>query len=137
VSVPLPWGEIDTVFLDAGNTLVSMDFELICEVLASHGVACTPDVLARAEAGARPALSRFLSGASTEWSDTFAFYVGAILEALGGDGAEARQALAPRLASDVRRAAATQRLWSRSATSAPPGSRSWSSATRTARWSRA
>jgi putative hydrolase of the HAD superfamily len=113
VSVPLPWGEIDTVFLDAGNTLVSMDFELICEVLASHGVACTPDVLARAEAGARPALSRFLSGASTEWSDTFAFYVGAILEALGGDGAEARQALAPRLASDVRRAAATQRLWSR------------------------
>jgi putative hydrolase of the HAD superfamily len=113
VSASLPWADIDTVFLDAGNTLVSMDFHLICEVLGTHGVVCTPDVLARAEAAARPALSQFLSGASTEWSDTFAFYCDAILAGLGDEGAPERAALAPRLASDVRRAAATQRLWSR------------------------
>jgi putative hydrolase of the HAD superfamily len=111
VSASVPWGEIDTVFLDAGNTLVSMDFELICTVLASHGIACTPERLARAEAAARPALSRFLTGASSEWPNTFAFYVGAILAALG-DG-PAPDGLAVRLAADVRGAVATQRLWSR------------------------
>jgi putative hydrolase of the HAD superfamily len=113
VTAPPPWAAIDTVFLDAGNTLVSMDFELICRVLASHGVACTPDALARAEAAARPALSRFLAGASPDWPDTFAFYVGAILAALGGDAVDVHAALAPRLAADVRSAVATQRLWSR------------------------
>ncbi len=111
MTAPPPWSEIDTVFLDAGNTLVSMDFELLCTVLGSRGIACTPEGLTRAEAAARPALSRFLAGASTstEWPDTFSFYVGAILAALGGDHA----ALAPELAADVRRTAATQRLWSR------------------------
>jgi putative hydrolase of the HAD superfamily len=115
VTAPPPWSEIDTVFLDAGNTLVSMDFELLCTVLGAHGVACTPQGLARAEAAARPALSRFLAGASTstEWPDTFSFYVGAILAALGGEEVGVHAALAPQLAADVRRTAATQRLWSR------------------------
>ena len=113
MSVSIPWADIDTVFLDAGNTLVSMDFAGLCEVLASHGIVCAPDALARAEAAARPALSRFLAGPSTEWSDTFAFYVRAMLEALGSDPPEARDTLAPVLAAEVRRTFATQRLWSR------------------------
>ena len=108
----LPWHEIDTVFLDAGNTLVSMDVVLLCEVVASHGIACTPDTLTRAEAAARPALSRFLAGSSTDWPDTFTFYVRSILEALGGAAAAARGMLAPRLASEIRRSVGTQRLWS-------------------------
>jgi putative hydrolase of the HAD superfamily len=113
LTTPVPLGEIETVFLDVGNTLVSMDFGLLCDVLACHGVTATPVALARAEAAARPALSRYLAGDSTESQGTFAFYVGSILEALGGEAAAGRDALAPRLAAHLRRTVPTERLWSR------------------------
>lgn len=104
---------IDAVFLDVGNTLVSMDFALLCELLAAHGIACTPAALARAEAATRPALSRFLAGPTpVEWADTFTFYVGQMLDRLGGLAADTRDVLGPRLAADVRATIPTQRLWS-------------------------
>ena len=113
MSVSVAWAHIDTVFLDAGNTLVSMDFDLLCEALGSHGVACTPELLARAEAAARPAVSRFLAGASTEWGHTFTFYVRTILAGLGDAASAASDDLAPKLAAEIRATVATQRLWSR------------------------
>ncbi|HJQ82538.1 MAG TPA: HAD family hydrolase [Candidatus Binatia bacterium] len=103
---------VDALFLDLGNTLVSMDFVLLTEVLATHGVATTPPALARAEAATRPALSRFLAGGRPEWRDTFTFYVDGILERLGGVAATTRAVLAPRLADEIRRTIPTQRLWS-------------------------
>ena len=109
----IPYDAIDTLFLDAGNTLVSMDFVLLCDVLAAHGVACEPAALARAEAAARPAVSRFCVGAASgEWSDVFTFYLHRVLGALGGAAATARDALAPTLTGAIRRTIPTPRLWS-------------------------
>src|SRR5881296_3315232 len=103
---------IEAVFLDVGNTLVGMDFALLCDVFAAHGVRTEPVVLARAEAAARPALSRFLASGSTEAADTFTFYLRSVLDALGGDAAAICDRLAPPLAAEVRRTVATQHLWS-------------------------
>ena len=33
----VPWSEIDTLFLDAGNTLVSIDFPCVAGLLAERG----------------------------------------------------------------------------------------------------
>jgi HAD superfamily hydrolase (TIGR01509 family) len=109
----IPYDAIETLFLDAGNTLVSMDFALLCDVFTAHGVACEPAALARAEAAARPAVSRFCVGdASGEWSDVFTFYLHRVLGALGGAAATARDTLAPTLAGTIRRTVPTPRLWS-------------------------
>jgi len=104
---------LDAIFLDVGNTLVSMDFALLCDVLAAHEVSCTPEALARAEAATRPALSRFLAApARAGWHDTFTFYIDGMLAGLGGVAAAKRDVLAPRLAAEVRAKIPTQRLWS-------------------------
>ena len=92
-----------TIFLDAGNTLVSIDWQLFGAELAAIGPAVDPTLLARAEARARPALSRWIPGRSTEARDTFIAYVRMILEHLppeclaGGDAFELAAALAPRI----------------------------------------
>jgi len=104
---------VDAIFLDVGNTLVSMDFALLCDVLATHGVSGTPEMLARAEAATRPALSRFLAApARAGWHDTFTFYIDGMLARLGGVAAGTRDVLAPRLAVEIRAKIPTQRLWS-------------------------
>lgn len=112
----VPWGEIETLFLDAGNTLVSIDFPWLAGELSSLGVCCDVAALARAEAAARPLLSRYLGGErSTEAQDTFDFYLRAVLAQLpaalarGADGLEALAAeLLPIL---VRRRGASDGLW--------------------------
>jgi putative hydrolase of the HAD superfamily len=104
---------LEAIFLDVGNTLVSMDFALLCDVLATHGVSCTPETLARAEAATRPALSRFLAAPKPAgWHETFTFYVDGMLARLGGVAAATRDVLAPRLATEIRAQIPTQRLWS-------------------------
>jgi putative hydrolase of the HAD superfamily len=40
--VTVPWSEIDTVFLDAGNTLVSIDFPWVASVLFERGLEVEP-----------------------------------------------------------------------------------------------
>ena len=102
--------DLDAVFLDAGNTLITLDHALVCEVLAGAGVPATPAALARAEAAARPAVSRFLAGgASSEEHDTFTFYVRRILAGLD---APAATELAPRVVATLRHDIGTRRLWS-------------------------
>jgi putative hydrolase of the HAD superfamily len=112
--LPFSRQDIDAVFLDAGNTLITLDHALVCEVLAAEGLHVQPAVLARAEAAARPAVSRMLGGgASSEQLDTFTFYVWRILERLGRpahDGATGD--LAARVVRALRHGVATQRLWS-------------------------
>ena len=104
---------LDAIFLDVGNTLVSMDFALLCDVLATHGVSCSPEALARAEAATRPALSRFLAAPKPAgWHETFTFYIDGMLARLDGVAAATRDVLAPRLATEIRAQIPTQRLWS-------------------------
>ena len=76
----IPYEHLDTIFLDAGNTVVSMDLRLVRDELTSHGVRCRLEDLRRAEAAARPAVSAALTNlGSTETVGTFEFYVREIL----------------------------------------------------------
>jgi len=105
--------DLDAVFLDAGNTLITIDHDLLVELLAVEGVRTTAAALARAEASVRPALSRFVAdGGSTETRDAFTFQVRRILSALGV-GAPEVPALADRFVTTIRRDVGTMRLWSR------------------------
>jgi putative hydrolase of the HAD superfamily len=112
----IPWDEIDALFLDAGNTLVSIDFPWVAGELGALGVPCDVAALARAEAAARPALSRWLGGArSSETQDAFAFYVRAVLARLPAAGARGEAALdalaAELLPVLVRRRGESDGLW--------------------------
>src|SRR5262245_14695784 len=110
--LPPPRSHLDAVFLDAGNTLVTFDHAVVCGMLAEEGLATTPAALARAEAAARPEVSRFLAdGISSEQRNTFVFYVTRMLARLGRDGADGPP-LAGRLVERLRREVPTQRLWS-------------------------
>lgn len=79
----IPYKDIKTIFLDAGNTLVSMDFAWVLRELKPFGLTCTVQQLQRAEAASRPSVSRELERLkSTKSDDTFTFYVKTILENL-------------------------------------------------------
>ena len=100
----VPWTELDTIFFDAGNTFLSMDFDRVAAAAAGLGLVCSGRQLERAEAAARPALSAALAeGRSTEGGSAFRFYLEAILAGLPGDGSiaveieETAAALAERL----------------------------------------
>ncbi len=60
----IPYANIDTVFLDVGDTLISMDFDSIAAELSARGVASDAATVRRAEAAARPRYSRrmFIEG---------------------------------------------------------------------------
>jgi putative hydrolase of the HAD superfamily len=76
-------GKYTTVFLDAGNTLLSMDFKRVAEELGKLGLFCDPETLMRAEAASRPAISAHLTGAEKrETQKTFETYIGFILKQL-------------------------------------------------------
>ena len=110
----LPLREIDTLFLDAGGTLISMDFQLIARQLAELGTPCPAELLARCEAAARPALSREIArGGSTEARDVFTTYVQLVLQrALPELAAPARAELAVRLVPRIRFPGRSLELWS-------------------------
>jgi FMN phosphatase YigB (HAD superfamily) len=78
---PVPYADIDTIFLDVGNTLISIDFDRIAEVLAARQLPCEADGLRRAEAAARPGYSErlFVTGVSPHRS-VFHWYLLSILE---------------------------------------------------------
>ena len=104
--------DLDAVFLDAGNTLITLDHALVCDVLAAAGVTYSAEALARAEAAARPALSAYVgSRGASEGQDTFTFYVARILAGLGVE-TRAADDLAPRIVHTLRHDVGTRRLWS-------------------------
>ncbi len=79
----LPLDQIETVFLDAGNTLVSIDFAWVARELGALGLQVAVPALRRAEAAARPAVSaRVAVTERTEGSSSFSFYIRAVLERL-------------------------------------------------------
>jgi HAD superfamily hydrolase (TIGR01509 family) len=56
----IPWRDIDTLFLDVGNTLISIDFDWVAAELTERGFPSTGEGLRRAEAAARPGYSQRL-----------------------------------------------------------------------------
>ena len=103
--------EIETVFLDVGNTLVSMDYVWIQRELEARGFAFSLAGIHRAEAAARPAVSQALGGeTSTEGTSTFALYLAETLRNLGV--ARPDPAVVEELVA-VFRGPARERLWSR------------------------
>ena len=75
--------EIRTVFIDAGNTLVSMDLSWFSDELRKFDIDCTPDELRRAEASARPVVSAGVSRLkSTENRGTAVLYIQNIINGL-------------------------------------------------------
>jgi HAD superfamily hydrolase (TIGR01509 family) len=83
VPARLPLAALETLFLDAGNTLISLDFQIVADELARHGVRATPAELARAEAAARPRLSAWLAtGGSLQAEDTHFSFLSNLLDHL-------------------------------------------------------
>lgn len=79
----IPCQHITTLFLDAGNTLMSVDFEWMSRELHKMGFTCGSRILERAESAARPAISSQLENREqTQGADGRASYFEKILEAL-------------------------------------------------------
>ncbi len=112
----VPWAELDTIFFDAGNTFLSMDFDRVAAAAAGLGVECSGRQLERAEAASRPALSAALAERrTTEGGGAFRFYLGAMLERLPAscrDGVEP-DAVASALAERLFLPGRNDRLWNR------------------------
>ena len=77
----IPYAQIDTVFLDVGNTLISIDFDWVAAELAARDLVCDAESLRRAEAAARPGFSHrlFVDGVAPG-ADLFRAYLIAMLE---------------------------------------------------------
>jgi len=79
----IPYKDLETIFLDAGNTMVSMDYEWLNDELRRCGVSCGLQDLRRAEAAARPMVSAEMERfKSTENQGTSLFYMRSILKGL-------------------------------------------------------
>ncbi len=77
----IPLSQLEALFLDAGNTVLLMNYSIVAELTGAHDLPLEAQVLARSEPKARIALSRFLAGGqSTESLDTLKVYVTSILE---------------------------------------------------------
>lgn len=115
VAEAIPFHRIETVFLDAGNTLVSIDFPRVAEEASSCGLRVDAETLRRAEARARPAVSRRAhERGRTEGEDAFSAYLRFVVDAIpeAGDwSGERRDELVRDLAPRVREPGASFRLW--------------------------
>lgn len=112
---PIPYAEIETLFVDAGNTLASMDFAWIGQELAARGIDCDAERLQRAEAAARPLVNASLDRLrSMETTEVFAFYLRTVLSRAGAFRAlpEARFDSVVTELVPLLRGAGSVRLWS-------------------------
>jgi HAD superfamily hydrolase (TIGR01509 family) len=111
----IPYAQIDTLFLDAGNTLISMDFDWIAAEIQGRGFACDPKMVRRAEAAARPIISQgFASKRFGEARDGFHFYLSAVLFHLppvAAEGPDAVTSLVDALVPILHMPGEAYRLW--------------------------
>lgn len=83
----MDYTRIDTIFLDVGNTLISIDFDWVARELAARGFGCLAEQLRRAEAAARPGYSqRIFVDKLPEGTDLFLTYLQAMLGRLDVTG---------------------------------------------------
>lgn len=110
-----PYAQIETLFLDAGGTLISIDFEWVAAEIEARGFACNVSALRRAEAGARPEVSRWLQGDQrSPGPDAFTFYLHAMLArlpSLASAGPQRVEALASELSGVLDFPGQANRLW--------------------------
>jgi len=111
----VPYQDIDTVFLDVGNTLVSIDFDWVAAELAARGFDVPAETLRRAEAAARPGYSHkiFVEGLEPG-ADVFAGYLFAVLgrlEAFAEVDEDRRAALVDDLRVVLRPGGRAAALW--------------------------
>ncbi|MFC1839291.1 HAD family hydrolase [Thermodesulfobacteriota bacterium] len=79
----IDFNNIKTLFLDAGNTLVSMDLEWFASELEKFDIYCPVEDLKHAEGSARPIVSSAIQRLkSTESKSTSVFYIQSILDCL-------------------------------------------------------
>jgi HAD superfamily hydrolase (TIGR01509 family) len=111
----IPYKQITTLFLDAGNTIVSMDFRWISAELSKRGIRTTIKALRRAEAASRPLISKELSQLkSTELARFVHIYLRTMLKHLPKTDMKRVQdldALVADLAPALKNSG-TRRLWS-------------------------
>jgi HAD superfamily hydrolase (TIGR01509 family) len=112
---PVPYADIDTILLDVGNTLISIDFDWVAAELAARRWPCEPGALRRAEAAARPGYSErvFVTGAPPDRS-LFHSYLCAILEqtrSLASRSASDRDAIVTELEPVLRPGGRASTLW--------------------------
>jgi HAD superfamily hydrolase (TIGR01509 family) len=112
----ISYAQIDTLFLDAGNTLVSIDFDWVAAEIRDRGFECDPQVLRRAEAAARPPVSR--RAAERHPIESYGpfrhFYLSTILsclEAVAAQGRAAVESLTDALAPVLWHPGEANRLW--------------------------
>ncbi len=79
----IPYDQIDTIFLDVGNTLISIDFDWIAAELSAREFGCEGEAVRRAEAASRPGYSQllFVDGVPAG-TDLFRTYLTTIFERL-------------------------------------------------------
>ena len=53
----IDYNAIKVIFFDVGNTLMSIDYEMVCRELDKNGIHCSASILQRADASARPIIS--------------------------------------------------------------------------------
>ena len=53
----IDYSKVAVLFFDVGNTLMSLDYELVCEELERNGIYCDAGMLQRTDAAARPGIS--------------------------------------------------------------------------------
>ncbi len=76
----VPYEKVHTLFLDVGNTLLSIDFDWVAAEINARGSPSDPSSLRRAEAAARPEVSRRLSVDTLHGpDDPFHMYLSTIL----------------------------------------------------------
>lgn len=115
MNTAIPYAEIDTLFLDVGNTLISMNYTWVANELKARGVHCETSALHRAEAAARPLVSAGLGPRSTETEDAFSFYLETVLHCLPGGshlGPEELKEVSRGLTLVLRPAGQAEQLWS-------------------------
>lgn len=105
-----------TVFLDAGNTLISMNFDWVAAELGRAGLVTDAEALARAEARARPPISEHTaSQARGGGLPVFRRYLDTILRELpstGDLGAERLDTISLAVAPRLKAPGQDHRLWS-------------------------
>ena len=112
----IPFDNLSALFLDLGNTLVSVDLAWVCDELERRGVATDERELERAEAAARPSVSRAVrQSGEAEGGDAFQRYLVTVLGGIASAAAMSdrdREDLATDLVPVLRVPGQTHRLWS-------------------------